>query len=98
MYITDSGTAIWHMVMPTEEGAMKARILIEGASLGPDDLKTACQAFDDAWAKIAGHYKRPDAIEAARMRLASLILSLVADTKDASEMQAIAVQEMTKGD
>ena len=30
MYITDSGTAIWHMVMPTEEGAMKARILIEG--------------------------------------------------------------------
>ena len=49
-------------------------ILIEDASLGPDDLKTACQAFDDAWAKIAGHYKRPDAIEAARMRLASLIL------------------------
>jgi hypothetical protein len=34
MYITDSGTALWHKVMPTEEGAMKARILIEGASLG----------------------------------------------------------------
>ena len=96
MYITDRGTSIWHKGTPTEEGAMKARILIEGASLGPDDLKTACQAFDDAWAKIAGHYKRPDAIEAARMRLATLILSLMADTKDRSEMQAIAVQEMTK--
>lgn len=82
----------------TDEGAMKARVLIEGASLGPDDLKAACQAFDDAWAKIAPRYKSPNATEAARMRLASLILSLVPDTKDASEMQAIAVQEMTKGD
>jgi hypothetical protein len=77
---------------------MKARILIEGASLGPDDLMAAGQAFDDAWAKIAARYKSAHAIEAARMRLASLILSLVADTKDAREMQAIAVQEMTKGD
>jgi hypothetical protein len=77
---------------------MKARILIEGASLGPDDLKAACQAFDDAWAQITDRYTTPNAIEAARMRLATLILSLVADTKDASEMQAIAVQEMTKGD
>jgi hypothetical protein len=77
---------------------MKARILIESASLGPDDLKTACQAFDNAWAEIAARYKSAHATEAARMRLASLILSLVADTKDASEMQAIAVQEMTKGD
>jgi hypothetical protein len=39
--------------MPTEEGAMKARILIESASLGPDEVKSACQAFDGAWAEIA---------------------------------------------
>jgi hypothetical protein len=77
---------------------MKARILIESASLGPDDLKIAYQAFDDAWSQIATRYKSPDAVEIARMRLATLILSLVADTKDASEMQAIAVQEMTNGD
>ena len=76
---------------------MKARVLIESASLGPDDLKTAFQAFDGAWAQIAARYKSPDAIEAGRTQLATLILSLVADTKDASEMQAIAVQEMTKG-
>jgi hypothetical protein len=31
------------------------------------------------------------------MQLATLILSLEPDTKDANEMQAIAVQEMTKG-
>ena len=77
---------------------MKARILIESASLGPDDLKAACQAFDGAWAAIAGHFETPNAIEAARMQLATLILSLVPDTKDANEMQAIAVQEMTKSD
>jgi hypothetical protein len=85
-------------VLLTMESAMKARVWIESASLGPNDVKAACQAFDDAWAKIAARYKTPNATEAARMRLASLILSLVADTKDASEMQAIAVQEMTKGD
>ena len=70
--------------------------MIESASLGPDDLKAAFQAFDGAWAAIAGHYKTPNAIEAARMRLATLILSLMPDTKDVSEMQAIALQEMTK--
>jgi hypothetical protein len=77
---------------------MKARVLIESASLGPDDLKTAFKAFDGAWTDIAARYRTTDAIEAARMRLATLILSLVPETKDASEMQAIAVQEMTKGD
>jgi hypothetical protein len=77
---------------------MKARVLIESASLGPDDLNAAFQAFDGAWAEISARYKGPDAIEAARTRLATLILSLVEDTKDSNEMQAIAVQEMTKRD
>jgi hypothetical protein len=84
--------------MAAEEGAMKARILIESASLGPDDLATAFKAFDGAWAEIAARYRSTDAIETARMRLATLILSLASETKDASEMQAIAVQEMTKAD
>jgi hypothetical protein len=84
--------------MAAEEGAMKARTLIESASLGPDDLNTAFQAFDGAWALIAARYSNPDAIEAARTRLATLILSLAPDTKDANEMQAIAVQEMMTGD
>jgi hypothetical protein len=46
---------------------MKARILIESASLGPDDMKTAFQAFDGAWALIAARYTSPNAIEAARL-------------------------------
>ena len=75
---------------------MKARYLIESASLGPDELKIAFQAFDGAWSQIAGRYTRPESVEAARTHLATLILSLVPDTKNASEMQAIAVQEMTK--
>ena len=77
---------------------MKARVLIENASLGPDDLKTACHAFDGAWAEIAARYSDPQAVETARTSLATLILSLVPDTKDASEMQAIAVQEITRRD
>ena len=44
---------------------MKARLLIEGASLGPDDLKIAFQAFDGAWKEIASRYTTPEAIEAA---------------------------------
>jgi hypothetical protein len=79
-----------------QETAMKAHYLIESASLGPDDLKIAFQAFDSAWSQIAGRYTRPEAVEAARTQLATLILSLVPDTKDVVEMQAIAVQEMTK--
>jgi hypothetical protein len=98
MYITDTTPRSWHKGMPTEEDAMKARVLIESASLGPDDLKSACQAFDVAWEKIAGRYKSANAIEAARMQLATLILSLGPDTKDANEMQAIAVQEMMTDD
>jgi hypothetical protein len=97
MHITDSGAPIWHKNTPIEEEAMKARVLIESASLGPDDLRIAFQAFDGAWGQIAARYTRPDAIEAARMRLATVILSLMPDTKDGSEMRAIAVQEMTKG-
>jgi hypothetical protein len=38
-----------------------------------------------------------NSVEAARERLAKIIVSLVADTKDPAEIQAIAVQEMTKG-
>jgi hypothetical protein len=98
MYITDIATSICHKGKAAEEGAMKARILIESASLGPADLKIAFQAFDGAWALISSRYTNPGAIETARMRLATLILSLAPDTKDAAEMQAIAVQEMTKGD
>jgi hypothetical protein len=75
---------------------MKARIIIDSAPLGPDELRIAREAFDSAWETIAPRYD-PSSVEAARERLAKIILSLIPDTKDPAEIQAIAVQEMTKG-
>jgi hypothetical protein len=56
---------------------MKARRLIEGASYGPETLKALFQAFDEAWAVIAPSFgSDAPAIEAARTRLANILLSL----------------------
>ena len=76
---------------------MKARIIIDTAPLGPDELRIAREAFDGAWETIAARYDA-SSTERARERLAKLILSLLSDTQDPAEIQAIAVQEMTKGD
>ncbi len=59
---------------------MKARKLVESASLGPQALNVAFQAFDAGWAEIAGNYgSDPLAIEAARLKLANAILSVIDD-------------------
>jgi hypothetical protein len=55
-----------------------------------DDLWITRKAF-----QIAARYDA-GSVDAARARLAKIIVSLVADTKDPAEIQAIAVQEMTK--
>ena len=56
---------------------MKARQMIEGASFDPAQLKAIGQAFDDAWEQIAPQISnRPGAIEAARLKLAHLVLSV----------------------
>jgi hypothetical protein len=36
--------------------AMKARIMLDNAPFGPDDLEIARQAFDGAWEAIAARY------------------------------------------
>ena len=77
---------------------MKARTMLDSAALDPSDIAIARAAFDAAWDAIANRYATPATVEEARTRLATLILSLVPDTKDPGEIQAIAVQEMTKGD
>ena len=76
---------------------MKARIMLDNAPFGPDELQIARTAFDGAWEQIAARYD-PNYVEAARERLAKIVLSLMPDTKDPGEIMAIAVQEMTKGD
>jgi hypothetical protein len=56
---------------------MKARRLVASGSYGPDQLKALGRAFDDAWGGIAPTVSaRPKAVEAARFRLAEIILSL----------------------
>src|SRR5262245_59095303 len=57
--------------------AMKARQSIASASYGPDKLKALGEAFDDAWERVAPHVsKRADAVEAARLTLADIVLGL----------------------
>ena len=56
---------------------MKARQLIGGASYSPETLKVLYKAFDDGWVVIAPTISgRAEAIEAARLKLANIILSL----------------------
>ena len=76
---------------------MKARTMLDNEALGPDALKIAHEAFEGAWTTIAARYDT-GSVEAARERLAKIVLSLMPDTHDPGEIMAIAVQEMTKGD
>jgi hypothetical protein len=79
------------------EATMKARTMLDNEGLGPDALRIAHEAFEGAWEQIAARYDVAS-VEAARERLAKLVLSLMPDTKDPAEIMTIAVQEMTKGD
>jgi hypothetical protein len=56
---------------------MKARELFSNASYGPETLKIVFQSFDLAWASIATNFgDNPLAIQAARVKLANIILSM----------------------
>jgi hypothetical protein len=55
---------------------MKARKLLENATLGPADMRIVGQAFDQAWEQIKGRYQtNAFAVEAARIRLANAVLA-----------------------
>jgi hypothetical protein len=59
---------------------MRARQLISDGSYGPEALKVVFKAFDDAWETIAGNFgEDPSEIEAARLKLANIILSFPHD-------------------
>jgi hypothetical protein len=56
---------------------VKARALFGSASFGPDEIKTLTRAFDEAWVLVAPSVSaRPDSIEAARTKLATIVLEL----------------------
>jgi hypothetical protein len=56
---------------------MKANKLIEGATFDNKQLVVIKKAFDEAWQAIAPQVsQRPAAIDAARLKLASIVLSV----------------------
>jgi hypothetical protein len=57
----------------------EAKKLIAGASYGPAELKIISDAFEAAWQDIANDYVSPLAIQAARLKLANVVLSLASD-------------------
>jgi len=75
---------------------MRARKLIDGASFGPETVKAMGQAFDQAWAEIAGHFgDSASQIENARLKLAEAMLSVATDgSTDVEALKAGALQAM----
>jgi hypothetical protein len=62
--------------------AVLARQLFSGAAYGPDQLRLICQTFDHAWAAIAPLVDdTPLAQEAARLKLANMLLSVASTDK-----------------
>jgi len=75
---------------------MRARQLVDGASFGPEALKAISQAFDEAWAEIAGNFGSDRTeINGARYRLATALLSIASeDSRDAEALKTGALQRM----
>lgn len=76
---------------------MKAKLLLGSQTFEPDTLATVYQAFDMAWERIAaGVGTRPAAIEAARMKLANVMLGVVQRVEefDAAGLADLTVQLM----
>jgi hypothetical protein len=79
---------------------MKAHRLIDGASFGPETIKAMGQAFDQAWAEIAGSFgTTPAEVENARLQLAEAMLSVATeDGKDVAALKAGALEAMAMED
>src|SRR5262245_28447436 len=75
---------------------MQAKQLIDGASYGPEALRTIGQAFDAAWAEIAGNFGSDQQdMERARLRLARAMLSIAnEDSRDVELLKRVALEQM----
>jgi hypothetical protein len=78
---------------------MNGRQVIGEAAYGPDTLRVLFKAFDDAWDVIAPTVTaKPDAIEATRLKLANVILSLARyDASDPEKIKNAALEIMGFG-
>jgi hypothetical protein len=78
---------------------MKARQLFSNGTYGPDQLKVLFKAFDDAWDCIAADFDSPHAIEAARLKLANIILSMPPNgSNDSEQIKSTALRIMALSD
>ena len=66
---------------------MKARKFIDEASLDDRTRKAAKSAFDQAWAILSRKYRSPLATEAARLKLANILVSLARE--DEGELERL---------
>jgi len=75
---------------------MRAKRLIDGASFGPQALSAIGQAFDAAWAEIAGNFgEDAQDIDNARYKLANALLSIASeDSRDVEVLKTAALQRM----
>ena len=74
---------------------MRARQLIDGAVFGPDALKALGEAFDAAWSEIANRFDEPLVIEATRLKLATVLLSIAHEKdRDVQELKRAALQRL----
>jgi hypothetical protein len=73
---------------------MEARHLIESSSYGPTTLHVMFQAFDEAWAEIAGNFGGdPRDVRDARVRLAHAILAVADEGSDAAGLDAARLKD-----
>jgi hypothetical protein len=64
---------------------MKARQFIDEASLDDPTRKAADRAFDQAWAILSKKYRSPLGRDAARLKLANIVVSLVREGEEDAE-------------
>jgi hypothetical protein len=75
---------------------MKARSLLNGSAYGPERLTEIYEAFDKAWAAIKPLVQdTPLAQEAARLKLANMILAVAADESEPGAIKKKARQAPT---
>jgi hypothetical protein len=69
---------------------------LAGASFGPEALRVIGQAFDAAWVEIAGNFgDDPAQVEAARLKLATAILSFANnESRDVEVLKKAAIEQM----
>ena len=80
----------------SREAQTKARHLIDGASFGPEALKSIGEAFDAAWAEVSGNFGDDMVdVDKARRRLAKALLSIAnEDSRDVAVLKQDALQRM----